>query len=101
MFSAILIAVISFIDDVREKSALFKLATHVFAVVVVLSTGIVIDTLSLPWEDEASLGVVGYIISFFWILGLTNAYNFMDGIDGLGGQYRAHCRFILHGHQLL
>ena len=83
VFSAILIAVISFIDDVREKSALFKLATHVFAVAVVLSTGIVIDTLSLPWEDEASLGVVGYVVSFFWILGLTNAYNFMDGIDGL------------------
>ena len=83
VFSAILIAVISFIDDVREKSALFKLATHVFAVIVVLSTGIVIDTLSLPWEDEASLGVFGYVVSFFWILGLTNAYNFMDGIDGL------------------
>ena len=83
IFSAILIAVISFIDDVWEKSALFKLGTHVFAVVVVLSTGIVIDTLSLPWEDEMPLGWLGYVVSFFWILGLTNAYNFMDGIDGL------------------
>lgn len=81
--SSILVAVISFVDDVWEKSALFKLATHVVAVVVVLSTGIVIDTLSLPWEDEMSLGIVGYIVSFFWILGLTNSYNFMDGIDGL------------------
>ena len=57
--SSILIAVISFVDDVWEKSALFKLVTHVVAVVVVLSTGIVIDTLSLPWEDEMSLGIVG------------------------------------------
>ena len=83
IISAILIAVISFVDDVWEKSALFKLVTHVIAVSVVLSTGIVIDTLSLPWEDEMSLGIVGYIVSFVWILGLTNAYNFMDGIDGL------------------
>jgi UDP-GlcNAc:undecaprenyl-phosphate GlcNAc-1-phosphate transferase len=83
VFSAILIAVISFIDDVSEKSTLFKLATQIVAVVVVLSTGIVIDTLSLPWEDAAQLGFAGYLISFFWILGLTNAYNFMDGIDGL------------------
>jgi UDP-GlcNAc:undecaprenyl-phosphate GlcNAc-1-phosphate transferase len=83
IFSAILIAIISFVDDIREKSAVFKLATHIFAVIVVLSTGIVIDTLSLPWEDEMALGWLGYVVSFFWILGLTNAYNFMDGIDGL------------------
>lgn len=83
IFSAVLIAVISFIDDVREKSALFKLITHIFAVIVVLSTGIVIDTLSMPWEDAMPLYWFGYVISFFWILGLTNAYNFMDGIDGL------------------
>ena len=83
IFSAMLIAMISFIDDVGEKSALFKLGTHIVSVAVVLSSGIVIDTLSLPWEDSASLGLFGYVVSFFWILGLTNAYNFMDGIDGL------------------
>ena len=83
VFSAILIAVISFIDDVWEKSALFKLATHVVAVGVVLYSGIVIDSLSVPWADSLPLGIAGFIISFFWILGLTNAYNFMDGIDGL------------------
>ena len=83
IFSALLVAVISFIDDIREKSAIFKLVTHVIAVCVVLSTGIVIDTLSMPWEDRMSLGLMGYVVSFIWILGLTNAYNFMDGIDGL------------------
>ena len=83
IFSAVLIAIISFVDDIKEKSALFKLITHIFAVVVVLSTGIVIDTLSMPWADKMPLGWVGFVISFFWILGLTNAYNFMDGIDGL------------------
>jgi UDP-GlcNAc:undecaprenyl-phosphate GlcNAc-1-phosphate transferase len=83
IFSAVLIAVISFVDDVKEKSALFKLITHIFAVIVVLSTGIVIDTLSMPWSDNMPLHWFGYVISFFWILGLTNAYNFMDGIDGL------------------
>ena len=83
IFSSILIAVISFVDDVKEKSTLFKLGAHTFAVVVVLSTGIVIDTLYVPWAGAMSLGLFGYILSFFWILGLTNAYNFMDGIDGL------------------
>jgi len=31
------------------------------------------------------LGVVGIVITFLWIIGLTNAYNFMDGIDGMAG----------------
>ena len=34
---------------------------------------------------EMQLGVVGILITFFWIVGLTNAYNFMDGIDGMAG----------------
>ena len=32
-----------------------------------------------------SLGWLGLIITFLWIVGLTNAYNFMDGIDGIAG----------------
>ncbi len=85
VFSAVLIAVISFVDDVREKSALFKLVTHIVAVSVVLYSGISIDTLTLPWVGLVDLEWVGYLISAIWILGLTNAYNFMDGIDGLVG----------------
>ncbi|MBX2867755.1 MAG: glycosyltransferase family 4 protein [Acidiferrobacterales bacterium] len=85
VFSAVLIAIISFVDDVREKSAQFKLVTHVVAVGVVLYCGIVIDTLTLPWVGLVDLEWAGYLISAIWILGLTNAYNFMDGIDGLVG----------------
>ncbi|MEM7193850.1 MAG: MraY family glycosyltransferase [Pseudomonadota bacterium] len=85
VFTSVLIAAISLIDDMQEKSAVFKLLTHVFAVSIVLYSGIVIDSLSLPWATNYELGWIGYLISFFWILGLTNAYNFMDGIDGLVG----------------
>jgi UDP-GlcNAc:undecaprenyl-phosphate GlcNAc-1-phosphate transferase len=49
----------------------------------VLATGIVVDHLALPLVGYVPLGIWGYVISFFWILGLTNAVNFMDGIDGL------------------
>ena len=85
IFSAVLIAIISFVDDVREKSAQFKLVTHIVAVGVVLYCGIVIDTLTLPWVGLVDLEWLGYLVSAIWILGLTNAYNFMDGIDGLVG----------------
>ena len=85
VFSALLIATISLIDDIQQKSPLFKLVTHIFAVVVVLYLGIVIDNIALPFIGYTSIGWVGYPLSFIWILGLTNANNFMDGLDGLVG----------------
>ncbi|MEE9446941.1 MAG: MraY family glycosyltransferase [Arenicellales bacterium] len=83
VFSAMMIAVISLIDDIYNKSALFKLVTHFIAVGIVLKTGIVVDHLALPGVGYIEIGTWGYVLSFFWILGLTNAVNFMDGIDGL------------------
>lgn len=81
--SALIIALISLIDDIYNKSAIFKLVTHFVAVGIVLATGIVIDHLALPGVGYLELGVWGYVVSFVWILGLTNAVNFMDGLDGL------------------
>ena len=45
--------------------------------------GVVIHSISLPFLGMVQLGIVGYIITFFWIVGLTNAYNFMDGLNGM------------------
>jgi UDP-N-acetylmuramyl pentapeptide phosphotransferase/UDP-N-acetylglucosamine-1-phosphate transferase len=40
---------------------------------------------TVPFVGEIQLGLAGIAITFLWIMGLTNAYNFMDGIDGLAG----------------
>jgi UDP-N-acetylmuramyl pentapeptide phosphotransferase/UDP-N-acetylglucosamine-1-phosphate transferase len=42
-------------------------------------------SVTIPLFGVLHLGVVGIVITFFWIVGLTNAYNFMDGIDGIAG----------------
>jgi UDP-N-acetylmuramyl pentapeptide phosphotransferase/UDP-N-acetylglucosamine-1-phosphate transferase len=34
---------------------------------------------------DVDLGVVGIVLTFLWIIGMINAYNFMDGIDGMAG----------------
>lgn len=39
----------------------------------------------IPMFGPLQLGLVGIVITFLWIIGLTNAYNFMDGIDGMAG----------------
>jgi UDP-GlcNAc:undecaprenyl-phosphate/decaprenyl-phosphate GlcNAc-1-phosphate transferase len=50
-----------------------------------MASGIVVKDLTLPFVGVVSLGWFGYLFTFLWILGLTNAVNFMDGLDGLIG----------------
>jgi UDP-GlcNAc:undecaprenyl-phosphate GlcNAc-1-phosphate transferase len=81
--TAVLLAIVSFIDDVTQKTFFVKIVTQMVCVAIVLVSGVVLTRLAIPYWGEVELGWVGYILTFLWILGLTNAYNFMDGLDGL------------------
>jgi len=81
--SALLIAVISFIDDLTGQGFLVKLATQVLAALFVVASGIVLDQFSVPFVGNLQLPWLGAVLTVLWIVGLTNTYNFMDGIDGL------------------
>lgn len=82
---SILIALVSWIDDLISLPFLVRLPAHFLgAIFAVWGFGHIQDLL-LPLLDETSGGWLGVLLSLFWIVGLTNAYNFMDGIDGLAG----------------
>lgn len=85
LLCAVLIAVVSFVDDVTQRSFVVKFFTQMLCTVVVLGADVVIGTLAVPVLGELPLGAAGYVLTFLWIVGLTNAYNFMDGLDGLVG----------------
>lgn len=72
-------------DDVKSLSHKFRFAVQgMIAVVSILGMGY-FKSVTIPLFGALQLGVVGIIITFLWIVGLTNAYNFMDGIDGMAG----------------
>ncbi len=79
--SSLLIAAISFYDDIKEKSFQIKLITHIVAIALTMSAGLVLDTTTLP--ALTGLPWLAGAITLLWLLGMTNAYNFMDGIDGI------------------
>jgi len=83
LVSSVTMAWISFYDDIKDYPAHIKLLTHILAIIVVLGSGIVIDQISIPFIGEVEIGWFGYVGTFIWLLGLSNAYNFMDGIDGM------------------
>lgn len=83
LVSAFVIAGMSIYDDFRPCSATVKLAAQLCAIAIAIAAGIVIDELHLPGMHVVGPGWWGYALTLLWILGLTNAYNFMDGLDGL------------------
>lgn len=76
---ALSIATVSWLDDLRSQPNWLRFAIHSLGAVLALYGFGYLPTGGAPLEW------LGFMISFFWIVGLTNAYNFMDGIDGIAG----------------
>lgn len=83
LFSSFVIATLSFYDDFHVVSFRVKLSGQIISIIVGLYSGIVIDVVHLPFFGEVNVGILAYPLTFIWVLGLTNAYNFIDGLDGL------------------
>ncbi len=83
---ALLVAGVSFLDDLSPRGALPRLVVHLTAAGV-CALGIAPSaTFSVPMLRVAELPhpLAGLALTI-WIAGMTNAYNFMDGIDGIAG----------------
>jgi len=79
------LAAISLADDLRNLGTLPRLLAHALAASAILIVCGPIEAIHVPGAGDISLGFLGYPFAFVWIVGLTNAYNFMDGIDGIAG----------------
>jgi UDP-N-acetylmuramyl pentapeptide phosphotransferase/UDP-N-acetylglucosamine-1-phosphate transferase len=82
---ALLIAGVSWLDDLRSLSTVVRFAVHLAAAILACFAFGVWDTAVLPALGCCKLGLWGWGLTLLWIVGLTNAYNFMDGIDGIAG----------------
>lgn len=73
---------IGLLDDVRGVRPVPKLAVQLAAAIVMMASGLLIQRITLlgaTWE----LGWAAWPLTAAWIVGLTNAFNLIDGIDGL------------------
>lgn len=70
-----LVSLLGFLDDRVQLRPLAKFAGQSVAAIAVISSGVVFHV--TPWE-WANL-----VLTFFWIAGITNAFNLIDNMDGL------------------
>ena len=76
----ITVALVSLLDDLKGIPATFKLLVQVFVVLILIYYGIILELFPprTTWGFWANL-----VFTIIWIVGITNAMNFIDGMDGL------------------
>lgn len=87
LIAALIIGLVGFLDDLYQLSPKLKLFGQSIAVVVVIFSGVTVNVLSIPFSDQIYIVPTWLSISitFLWIIGITNAVNLIDGLDGLAG----------------
>ncbi|MDO5725173.1 MAG: MraY family glycosyltransferase [Tissierellia bacterium] len=81
-----LILISGAIDDVKSITPMQKLIVQIIAAIILIRGDIKISFVTNPFGQEGSiwsLGFLSYPASIIWIVGITNAINLIDGMDGL------------------
>ena len=78
------------LDDTHGLSARVRLVLQFACALFVIAAGVRLNLL------PGTAGAVGNtLLSIVWIVGITNAYNFIDGMDGLAASLGALIAFLL------
>lgn len=83
---AVIIGILGLIDDKYDLPAWPKFFVQCVAASTAVALGVRIETISglqLLHIPPLSLGFLSIPLTIIWIVGLTNAMNFIDGLDGL------------------
>lgn len=87
LLGALIIVALGIVDDVKQLSAKIKFAVQLVVAVIVVMHGVVIRYISVPeFIVEGGILPLGFMsipITIMWIVGVTNAVNLIDGLDGL------------------
>jgi UDP-GlcNAc:undecaprenyl-phosphate GlcNAc-1-phosphate transferase len=76
LLSAIVIFMFGLWDDARKLSPQWKLVGQILATVILISQGIYVRMLG-------NLMIPNIFLTFLWVIGITNAFNLVDSMDGL------------------
>jgi UDP-GlcNAc:undecaprenyl-phosphate GlcNAc-1-phosphate transferase len=80
----LLVLLVGVYDDIRGANASIKLVSVGLITILFYALGGRIEGLSIPFVGQVGLHpLVGFGLTMLWVVGITNAFNLIDGIDGL------------------
>ena len=88
LFTSLLILLIGLLDDLYNISAFSRLISQFLITIFIWSKGISIKNLNFDYfntglNEIAIPEILSLFITFFWISGIINAINWIDGLNGL------------------
>jgi len=84
--AATLVLLVGLYDDIKHASIWMRFALQAAAALITIyGGGIVIGAVGVPFEGLKSTGWLAVPLTVVWIVGVTNAFNLIDGLDGLAG----------------
>lgn len=92
LIGATLVAIVGVVDDATGLGARTKLIAQIIATAIVMSTGVSLILIPKAWFGST---LVNGLLTVLWIVGITNAMNFFDGMDGLAPGLSAIISFFL------
>ncbi len=86
IMGATIIVIGGIVDDIKELRPKYKLLIQVIAAICLLMSGIRISIITNPFREfypYLNIGWINIPVTIIWIVGVTNAFNLIDGLDGL------------------
>lgn len=81
------------IDDIFDVPPWFKLVFQFIATSVLVFYGkVYLASIKLPFGIVINMKAFSYVVTYLWVIGITNAVNLIDGLDGLAGGF---CTIVL------
>lgn len=80
-----IVFLVGVLDDLVGVSAAKKFLFQLLAAWLLVRVGWSFEVLRLPGLGAVDLGLFRGVVSLLWIVGVTNAINLIDGLDGLAG----------------
>ncbi|MBM7571339.1 glycosyltransferase family 4 protein [Aquibacillus albus] len=97
LLGALIITIVGVLDDLTELSAKVKLGGQLLAAIITVMGGVQIEFITLPFGERIEFGYFAIPITILWIVGITNAINLIDGLDGLAAGVSAIALLTISG----
>ena len=79
------ISALGFVDDLYTLSRTPRILAWIGITALSVVFGISLRSITLPFLGTIQFGLLSPLVTFLWLIGVTNFFNFMDGINGLAG----------------
>ncbi len=85
LMASLLVVALGAYDDLKGLDAGKKFLGQTIAATVIIALSGFIQRISLPFTTDLNLGFWGIPLTYLWLIGVSNAVNLLDGLDGLAG----------------